>query len=95
MLTGFLLSLNNTVRLYAGNTQRRLCNTAINVLGLVCAACMVIDFNNMVVYMATVYMITAIQLANLFALWNIQHGSRWLSGLSLVYVLGFLLMVFY
>ncbi|MDE6381957.1 MAG: hypothetical protein K2L57_03720 [Muribaculaceae bacterium] len=95
VLTGFLLSLNNTVRLYAGNTQRRLCNTTINVLGLVCAACMVIDFNNMVVYMATVYMITAIQLANLFALWNIQHGSRWLFGLSLIYVLGFLLMVFY
>lgn len=95
VMLGLILALNNTVRLYAGNTQRRLCNTAINVLGLVLAACMTIDFNNMVAYMATLYMITAIQLANVFALWNIQHGSRWLTGLSLLYVIGFVMMVFY
>ena len=95
VVTGLILALNNSVKLYAGNTQKRLYNTVINVLGLVCAACMVIDFNNMVAYMTTVYMITAVQLANLFALWNIQYGTRWILALSALYILGFVMMVFY
>ena len=95
VVTGLILALNNSVKLYAGNTQKRLYNTVINVLGLVCAACMVIDFNNMVAYMTTVYMITAVQLANLFALWNIQYGTRWILSISALYILGFVMMAFY
>lgn len=90
---GFMLALTNGMRLYAGNTQRRLYNMVINVLGIAAALCMVFDFNNMVVYMATLYMITAIQLGNLFALQNVHHGSLGLFILSLLYVAGFVVMV--
>lgn len=93
VVVGLILALNNGVKLYAGNTQRRLYNMVINVLGLVSAVCMLIDFNNMVAYMTTVYMITAVQLGNLFALWNIHKGWMWVLGLSALYVAGFVMMV--
>lgn len=92
---GLLLALNNSVRLYAGNTQRRLYNMVVNLLGLVCVICMTVDFNNMVAYMATLYLITSFQLANLFALWNINKGWAWLLGLSALYVGAFVAMVYY
>ena len=93
VVVGLILALNNGVKLYAGNTQRRLYNMVINVLGLVSAICMLIDFNNMVAYMTTIYMITAVQLGNLFALWNIHKGWIWVLGLSALYVAGFVMMV--
>lgn len=93
VVVGLILALNNGVKLYAGNTQRRLYNMVINVLGLVSAVCMLIDFNNMVAYMTTIYMITAVQLGNLFALWNIHKGWMWVLGLSALYVAGFVMMV--
>ncbi len=93
VVVGLILALNNGVKLYAGNTQRRLYNMVINVLGLVSAVCMLIDFNNMVAYMTTIYMITAVQLGNLFALWNIHKGWIWVLGLSGLYVAGFVMMV--
>lgn len=93
VVVGLVLALNNGVRLYAGNTQRRLYNMVINVLGLVAAGCMVVDFNNMVAYMVTTYMITAVQFANLFALWNVNKGWVWLLGLSCLYIAGFVMMM--
>lgn len=92
VITGFILALNNGVKLYAGNTQRRLNNMVINVLGVVAVISMLIDFNNMVAYMATIYMITAVQFANLFALWNIHRGWLWVLSISLLYVAGFVMM---
>ncbi len=93
VVIGLILALNNMVKLYAGNTQRRLYNMVINLLGLVSALCMLIDFNNMVAYMTTIYMITAVQLGNLFALWNIRKGWIWVSGLSAIYATGFVMMI--
>lgn len=90
---GLILALSNGVRLYAGNTQRRLYNMVVNLLGFVAAVCMTVDFNNMVAYMATSYMITAIQLGNLFALRNVHRGSLGLFILSLIYIGSFVLMV--
>lgn len=93
VVTGLILALNNGVKLYAGNTQRRLNNMVINLLGIAAVLCMLLDFNNMVAYMATIYMISAVQLANLFALWNIHRGSLWVLTISLLYVAGFVMMV--
>lgn len=95
VLLGLMIGLNNSVRLYAGNTQRRLYNMVLNVIGLFSVAFMLIDFTNMVAYMATIYMITAVQLANLFSLRNIQYGGRWLVGLGVVYVAGLVLMLYW
>ena len=93
VLIAFILALNNSVKLYAGNTQRRLYNMVINLLGIVATICMIVDFNNMVVYLTTVYMIAAVQLGNLFALWNVHRGWLWLLCLSVAYITGFVLTV--
>lgn len=95
VLLTLILALGNMVRLYAGNTQRRLYNLVIDILGLACVLCMIFDTNNMVVYLCTLYMIAAIQLGNLFALRSIYRGGRWLMALSVLYVIGLVLMVFY
>lgn len=90
---GLILAFNNGVRLYAGNTQRRLYNMVVNLLGVTCVLCMMLDFNNMVAYMATLYMITAVQIANLFALWHVHRGGLWLFMFSLLYVAGYVIMI--
>lgn len=93
VLIGLVLSFINWVKLYAGNTQRRLYNMVVNMLGLFCAACIIIDFNNMVAYLATMYMIAAFQLGNFFALRNVYRGNRVIIVLCLLYILCFTLMV--
>ncbi|MDE7403260.1 MAG: hypothetical protein K2M87_07605 [Muribaculaceae bacterium] len=89
-----LLALNNMVKLYAGNTRRRLNNNILNLLGLVTIACIITDYHNMTAYLATLYMIFAVQIANLFALHDIRRGWIWLLSLSAVYVAGFVVMTF-
>ncbi len=92
-IIGLIMGLNNLVKLYAGNTQRRLNNMVINLLGVVSLICMLVDFNNIIVYLATIYMIVAIQLAHLFTLWNIRRAPVWLLIISLLYVGGYVLML--
>jgi len=95
LLLTLVLTLGNMVRLYAGNTQRRLYNLVIDILGLACLICMIFDANNVVVYMCTFYMIAAVQLGNLFALRSIHRGGRWLTALCLLYITGLGLMIYY
>ena len=64
--------LYNSVKLYAGNSQRRLYNICFNILGVLCAVCMVIDFDNMPAYIGTLYLVAAVQFADIFALHNIR-----------------------
>lgn len=92
VLVSTILALNNMVKQYAGNTQRRLYNSTMQLLGFVCSVCMVLDFNNIVAYTATVYLVAAFQLANLFALWNIRYGRRWLLLIAILYLISFILM---
>lgn len=92
-IVGLIMALNNMVKLYAGNTQRRLNNMVINLLGVVSLICMLVDFNNIIAYLATIYMIVAIQLAHLFTLWNIRRAPVWLLIISLLYVGGYVLML--
>ena len=91
-LVGVIMALNNAVKLYAGNSQRRLYNNAIAVLGLICVAGMILDFNNLPTYLATFFITIAVQIANTFALWNIRRGHLWLWGITVIYVTIFLVM---
>ena len=92
-LVAILMALNNAVKLYAGNTQRRLYNNAIAVIGLVCAAGIAVDFNNLTTYLASFYLAEAVQIANTFALWNIRKATLWLGIITAIYVILFLIMV--
>ncbi len=93
-LVGIILALNNAVKLYAGNTRRRLYNNAIAVIGLICIAGMALDFHNLPTYLATFYMTAAMQIANTFALWNIPKSRYWIGSVTAVYVILFLIMIF-
>lgn len=92
-LIAILMALNNAVKLYAGNTQRRLYNNAVSVLGLICVAGMILDYTNLSTYLASFYMTTAVQIGNTFALWKIRKSNLWLGGLTLIYIIVFLVMV--
>lgn len=73
-LVSLLLALNNGVVLYAGNSQIRAMNNAINIVCLTCVVCMFFDFYNIRTYFATIYMGAAVQLGNLFALFKFRRG---------------------
>lgn len=92
-LMAIMLALNNAVKLYAGNTQRRLYNNSISVIGLVCIAGMALDFNNLTTYLATFYLTAAVQIANTFTLWTVRRAPLWLGIISAIYIVLFLIMV--
>ncbi len=93
VVLSLFLALNNMMKLYAGNTQRRLYNVVLNLTGSVAVICILLDLNNLTTYLATIYFIAAVQLANLFSLWDIRRGSLWLLGLSALYICGYILML--
>lgn len=88
-----ILSLYNSVKLYAGNSRRRLFNMSFNVLGLACVACMVFDFNNLTAYLATFYMTAAVQFAGFFALWNIRRPWVWTLIICSIYLTLFIVSI--
>lgn len=90
---GVILALLNSIRVYSGNTKKRACNAVINLLGVFILACLVFDFENMIAYLATLYLIVAIQLGNMFELGNVRRGELWLLLLSALYIAGFVMMI--
>lgn len=88
-LWSFLLALNNAVKLYAGNTRRRLLNNTVIILGLASLLGMVVDFNNLTAYLPSFYVAAALQLANAYALWQIPRGRLWLGLLAMTYTVAF------
>lgn len=73
---GLILGLNNSIKLYAGNSRVNALNIAINLVGVVSTIFIIVDFSNMMAYMATLYFAVAVQVANLCALWHIRR--EWL-----------------
>ncbi len=92
ILITFLLTLYNAVKLYAGNTRRRLFNNALILLGVASAIFMVCDFDNIPVYLPTLYMVAAAQIANLFALHNLHHPRAVIWVLLLLFTASFIFM---
>lgn len=73
---GIMLGLNNSIKLYAGNSKINALNMSISLVGLTSIICIIVDFSNMMAYIATLYFTVAVQVANLCALWNIRR--EWL-----------------
>lgn len=88
-----ILSLNNAVHLYAGNSKIRRINNVINTLGYVSALCMVVDFNNLTTYVGSLYVWMAVQVGNLFALHRVQRPYLLLWILTAVYVVQYFLII--
>lgn len=94
VLFGLAFGIADAIKIYAGNSRVNAMNSVIVWMGIICAVCMTIDFNNLPAYLATLFFCVALQFANLCALWQIRH--EWLVSLipSAVYVALFVLMVF-
>lgn len=90
---GLLLGLNNSIKLYAGNSKVNALNIAINLVGVVSIICILIDFSNMMAYLTTLYLTVAAQIANLCALWHFK--KEWVVVLvpSLIYIVFFIVML--
>lgn len=67
---GFILTVINSMKLYAGNSKVNALNLCVSVLGAASVVCILVDFDNMAAYVATLYMACAVQLTNICALWN-------------------------
>lgn len=86
VLVSLVMGLQNIVKLYAGNSRRRLMTMSLNILGLVCVICMIIDFNNLTAYIASIFVVTAMTGADFFALRSLPRAPLWLSAFMLFYI---------
>lgn len=84
---GFFLALNNSVRLYAGNSRVNALNMTVTILEFVCVICMVVDFSNMLAYLGTLYFTVAVQIANVCALWHLKRD--WPVAVTCIIYIGF------
>ncbi|MCM1378169.1 MAG: hypothetical protein NC097_07340 [Clostridium sp.] len=85
-LVAVLLCMNNAMRLYAGNSGIRLMNNTVNTLGFLCALCMMVDFDNLFAYVATLNFWIAVQFGNLYALYRLPKPGLLLFILSLLLI---------
>lgn len=69
-VTGFIVVLINSMKLYAGNSKVNAMNLCISTLGAASVVCILVDFDNMPAYVLSLYMACALQLGNICALWN-------------------------
>lgn len=75
---GLLLGINNSIKLYAGNSRVNALNMTISLTGVVSMICVIGDFTNMMAYLTTLFFTVAVQIANLCALWPIKR--EWIIG---------------
>ena len=90
---GAILALNNSIKLYAGNSRVNACNMTITMLGIVSVICIIVDFSNMLAYLGTLYFSVAVQVANLCALWKLRREWLAVAIPSLIYVGFFVVML--
>lgn len=90
---GFLLGINNSIKLYAGNSQVNAMNLTISFVGIVCSVCVVVDFSNMMAYLATLYFTVAVQVANMCALWNVKRERLVVTIPALIYIGFFIALI--
>lgn len=90
---GALLALNNSIKLYAGNSRVNAQNMTITLLGVISVICIIVDFSNMLAYLGTLYFTVAVQVANMCALWKIKR--EWLVVLipAVIYIGFFITMI--
>ncbi|MBD5309835.1 MAG: hypothetical protein HDS10_05340 [Bacteroides sp.] len=90
---GTVLALNNSIKLYAGNSQVNAMNLSITVLGGVSIICIVVDFSNMITYLATLFFTVGVQVGNFCALWHIKKGWLVVFVPAVIYTTLFLITV--
>lgn len=67
---GIMVTLVNSIKLYAGNSRVNAMNLCVTTLGGAALLCLLVDFDNMPAYVVTLYLTCALQTGNICALWN-------------------------
>lgn len=92
-LLGLTMALNNAMMIYSGSVRVRIFNNMINLLGIWCGACMLVDFGNLAAYSSTFIFAASVQIANFFAIRRIPKSSLWFWSLLSVFMLYFIFML--
>lgn len=92
-MTGLMMTLNNAMLIYSGNLKVRTFNNMITLLGVVCVACMLIDFENFQAYTSTFCFTTAVQISNFFAIRRIPKSRIWFWSLMSLFIALYILML--
>ena len=88
-----IIGLNTAVKLYAGNSKVRALNSVITLLGLASLAGMVFDIESMTAFLGMFYFTVSVQVAQIFALWNVPRARTWLWIIMLVITVQFPLIL--
>lgn len=92
-LVGLVMTVNNAMVTYAGNMKvRSFCNM-INLLGLTCLVCMLIDFDNFEAYASSLCFAVSVQISNFFTMRKIPQSPIWFWGLLALFMALFLFML--
>lgn len=91
-LVGLMMSLNNSMLIYAGNMRVRTFNNMINLLGFACAIFMIADFENFTSYTSSFCFAVSVQISNFFAMRRIHHSPVWFWSLLSVFIILFIFM---
>ncbi len=90
---GMIIGLNTAVKLYAGNSRTRCLNNAVTLLGLAGVAGMALDSTHLTAFLGIFYFSLAVQVAQMFALWQIPRARLWLSVVMLLIAAQFPLLM--
>lgn len=69
-VTGFIVMMANSFKLYAGNSKINAMNLCVTTLGAACVICILFDFDNIGAYVTSLYLAVTVQIANICAIWN-------------------------
>lgn len=72
-ILGVLAGLPNSMKLYAGNSKVNSMNLCVSSLGVASLICILVDYENIPAYVMTLYLATAVQIANICALWKPRY----------------------
>lgn len=74
-LVGIILSLYNGVRLFSRNSRLRCMHSAVNLLGYLAVAAVIIDFTNFLAYFGIIALWCASQIAGLVSLYELRRPT--------------------
>ena len=92
-LVGIVMTINNAMVIYAGNMKVQTFNTMINLLGLTCGVCMLIDFDNFEAYASSFCFAVSVQISNFFAMRRLPQSPVWFWGLLSLFMALWLFML--
>lgn len=86
VFSGFIITLMNFMKLYAGNSKVSAMNLCVMTLGLALVILIFVDYENITAYVISLYLVTAVQISNICALWDISQ--QWLVSVvpSILYI---------